>query len=261
MPVSAYALAVTVHDPEERWLRRFHPALSGLVALYGDKAAACTDISSERTRQALADAGFEVAISPSGQIGQARRDALATVLRRTSAVWIHYADLDRLLHWYQAFPEELKGVLASGPCADYVALGRTQRALDTHPTVQILAETLTNTAFSALLRLNRRVDVVAGSCLLSRRAAGVVVRHSREPSNATDLEWPALVLRELGVMPEFRHVEGLEFETADYYAEEIQDAGSLQAWMYTTYNRSAVWIERTKLALDSIAALARVLSR
>ena len=85
------------------------------------------------------------------------------------------------------------------------------------------------------------------------------MQFSIEDSNATDLEWPALILRETGTMPEFRAVEGLEFETADYYQPEIEQAGSRSAWMSAAYNRPEVWITRTRLALDSMAALGRVL--
>lgn len=254
-----YGLAVAVHDPKERWLQRFSPGLSALSELYAHKAAACTAATSARTVAALEAAGFHVHLSPNGQTGQTRRDAIRAALADPSVEWLQYADLDRLLHWQDTFPGELRETLAAEPRSEYVALGRTTRALHTHPRVQILAETLTNSAFSALLGLEAEVDLVAGSFLFSRRAAEVILRYSVEPTGATDLEWPALILRELGVMPEFRAVEGLEFETADYYSDEIQAAGSLADWIRDTYDRPAVWLERTKLALDSIAALARVL--
>lgn len=256
--MTEYALAVTVHDPDERLLRRFDPALSQLVQEYTFLTAACTSSTAARTKAALDEAGFDVKLAADGQIGESRRVAIRSVLRNQKVRWIQYADFDRLLHWQYAYPSELRELLRATPASDYTAVGRSERAMQTHPPVQILAETLTNTAFSAFLRLNKVVDVVAGSFLFSRRAADIIVKLSIEPTNATDLEWPALVLRELEAMPAFVEVEGLEFETADYYTKEIREAGSREAWIKCVFDDPKVWFQRTTLALDSIAAFARV---
>lgn len=255
------ALAVTVHDPEERWLRRFEPGIAEIAGHYDRLAAACTEATSRNTALALAQVGFIIRTVRDGGIGAARRAALETAVASSAIEWVHYADLDRLLHWQYTYPDELRETLRATPHSDYVALGRTPRALATHPRVQVLAETLTNAAFAAALGLNCDTDLVAGSALLSRRAADAVLKRSVEDSGATDLEWPAIVFREYGVVPEFRALEGLEFETASYYGPEIAAAGSLAAWVEDAYNRPQVWAARAKLAYDSIRALARVLDR
>lgn len=258
LPVRSIGLAVTVHDPDGRWLERFDPGLKEVSAYYTAKAAACTQATGVDTVSALQEAGFRVHISPEGRTGQARRDAMGTLLLDDSFDLVHYADLDRLLHWHYAFPEELRATLNSEPASHYVALGRTERAWETHPQIQILAEKLTNQAFAAALGIEGETDLVAGSALFSRQGAETVVRLSIELTGATDLEWPALILRELGNFPEFRQVDGLEFETPDYFAPEIEAAGSVQEWIKKTYSRPEVWATRTKLALDSINALRRV---
>ncbi|MBI3964006.1 MAG: hypothetical protein HY329_00100 [Chloroflexi bacterium] len=255
----AVALAVTVHDPEERLLGRFTPALDQVASLYVSRAAGCSADTSPRTLSALAAAGFFVVVKPGRNVGVGRRDAVAGALAGSAADWIHYVDLDRLLHWEYSHPNELRVLLAGEPRSAYVALGRTARALATHPRVQVVAETLTNEGCGRLLGLNGAIDAVAGSSLFSRQAAEVIMRHSCELTNATDLEWPAIVYRELGVPPEARKLEGLEFETADYYGDEIQAAGSVAAWVTRSYDRPETWVSRTRLAYDSIAALARVL--
>jgi hypothetical protein len=239
-------------------LDRLQPALDQFTARYAACAAACTDTTSIETVTALRDAGFRVVISQSGRTGQARRDALGVALDAAAAARVHHADFDRLLHWQYAFPTELQAALAGEPSSPYIAFGRTPRAWETHPEVQVLAEKLTNGAFAAALGIEGEIDLVAGSALLSREAAAVVKRTSIELTGATDLEWPALVLRELGEFPTCYQVEGLEFETADYYQAEIEAAGSLQEWMRNTYSRPEVWVTRTQLALDSINALRRV---
>ena len=171
-PLLSYALALTVHDPEARYYPRLQPALAQIAGYYVDMAAACTVTTCEATTGALREAGVQVVFcETSGAIGEARRAAIRAALRAERADWVHYADLDRLLHWQYAYPAELQHTLGQQPTSDYVALGRSPRALATHPTVQIMAETLTNAAYSALSGLASIVDVVAGSFLFSRRAA------------------------------------------------------------------------------------------
>jgi hypothetical protein len=256
--VSSTGLAVTVHDPDRRLLERFQPGLGEIDALYVAKAAACTESTAFETVSALQEAGFRVRISPEGRTGQARRDTVGALILDDGFEMVHYADLDRLLHWHYAFPNELQATLDATPASQYVALGRTERAWETHPQVQVLAEKLTNQAFASALGIEGETDLVAGSALLSRNAAETLVRHSIELTGATDLEWPALVIRELGDFPEFRQVEGLEFETPDYFVQEIEAAGGVAEWIQKTYSRPEVWATRTKLALDSINALRRV---
>ena len=252
-------LAATVHDPEERYLRRLFPAASTLATLYRARVVACTPATSGRTVDALAGAGFRVVPSTDQWVGENRRIALRAALAESPRTWLHCADFDRLLHWEGAYPDELRRMLGTEPGSDFVALGRTRRAFETHPGVQVATEGLTNAAFEALIGGHGSVDLVAGNCLLSPRAAAVVAAQSTEPTAATDLEWPALVFRELGVRPEYRAVEGLEFETPDFYPTEIEQAGSRAAWMRETYDRGSVWLTRGQIAMDSVAALVRVL--
>jgi hypothetical protein len=253
-------LAVTVHDPDERWLARFAPALGEVAALYPTRAATCTGATSARTSEALQDAGFIVVRTAYGTlVGENRRRAIRTLVETANPPMLHYCDLDRLLHWQRRFPAELRGLITSPPRAHYTALGRTGRAWRSHPPVQVLTERLTNAAIVAALGLERTADFTAGSCLLSRRAGEVILAGSIEPANGTDLEWPALAYRGLGERPHCALTEGLEFETADYYADEIAADGSRSAWLRRVYERPAAWLERTEMARQSIAALTRVL--
>jgi hypothetical protein len=257
--MTQYGLAVTVHDPDERWLRRFSPALPKIVERYRLCSAACTEATSRFTIGGLKDLGFRTVITAPGAAGLSRIAAIRLLLEDQTVEWVQNADLDRLLHWENTYPDELTATLRQAPTSDYVALGRSPRALASHPHVQILAEVLTNRAFARALRIDEPVDLVAGSSLFSRRAAEILVEQSTEPSGATDLEWPALILHHLGVLPEFRAVEGLEFETADYYLDQIERAGSMAIWLQEAYDTPEVWHSRAKLAADSIAALKRVL--
>jgi hypothetical protein len=118
---------------------------------------------------------------------------------------------------------------------------------------------VTNATVSAAL--GRRVDVTSGSCLVSRAAAELIVRVSSEVSNATDAEWPAIVLLEKGARGfATKRVEGLAFETPAFFEEEIARAGSLEAWAAERYDTPAMWRSRLQLSMDSVSALVRVLA-
>ena len=255
-------LAVTVHDPQERLLASLPPTLDAIAALYRARVAACTGATSVRTSAALRAAGFAVVGAPQGtRVGENRRRALRTLVESAGVPVLQYCDLDRLLHWHRRFPSELRSLVGRPPAGDYTALGRTARAWRTHPRVQVLAERLTNAALVAALGLPPTADFTAGSCLLSRRAAEVVLAASREAANGTDLEWPALVYRDLATRPACVLTEGLEFETADFYRDQIAAAGSRAAWIRAMYDRPSTWRERAEIARQSIAALERVLGR
>jgi hypothetical protein len=123
--------------------------------------------------------------------------------------------------------------------------------------VQRSAERATNRALSLLA--GRPLDAVAGACWLSGEGAALILRQSTEPTNATDLEWPALILRADPARLAFLRCEGLEFETAAFHLEEVAAAGGGAAWVRARYDQPEVWRDRLRLAADSVAAACRVL--
>jgi hypothetical protein len=202
---------------------------------------------------------------PNAQVGAARRLALRTAFQAGAASFL-YCDFDRWLHWVGRFPDELRDLPAAlagrRPRPWYACLGRTRRAFRTHPYVQRVAEGATNRAAS--LALGRRLDATAGACWLDRPGAEIVLAGSVEETNATDLEWPALVYRRTGRLAgkgrlAYVATEGLEFETAEFYASEIAALGGREAWERAHYERPEVWRARLGLATDSVASLCRVL--
>jgi hypothetical protein len=202
-------------------------------------------------------------MAPGGDVGEGRRVALAATRPEHDACFS--CDLDRWLHWARYWPEELEGLPARvarlggrGRVAPwYVCLGRTARAFRTHPAAQRLPETATNRALS--VAAGRPLDVVAGAAWLTAEAMEIVLAASCERSAATDLEWPALVLRQDPRRVRGLRFEGLEWETPDFHVAEIAAAGGLAAWVRAVYDRPGMWAERLRLAADSTAALVRVL--
>jgi hypothetical protein len=226
---------------------------AGRLGQYGGFYACVSETTSPQVFRALAAAGADVAAEGSGLIGAGRRRALRAAFEAGFEAYL-YCDFDRWLHWAGRFPEELADIPARLGARRlrpwYACLGRTPRAYATHPYVQRLAERATNHAFG--LAIGRRIDATAGACWLSRAGAALVLQESRETTNATDLEWPAIVFRADRRRLAYLATEGLEFETAEFFRPEITAAGGEAAWVRERYERPEVWLARLRLATDSV---------
>jgi hypothetical protein len=169
-----------------------------------------------------------------------------------SSDFIHYADLDRLLHWVETRPDEWKAALAVMDQHDCIIFGRTEVAMCTHPRALVNTEIASNRVVSHFL--GREMDVSAGSKSFCRRAAQFLVEHSRSDNSiATDAEWPILLER-AGFGLHYYLVDGLDWESADQYqpraatAQEQQEAAS-------RYDADpAHWAARVDIANQIISA-------
>ena len=252
----------TLHDPRGAALTLLErEAVSTALGAYPLVVVAATAATDTRVTTQLERLGARVV--PGGQAGEGRRAALTAAGRDRPACFS--CDFDRWLHWAWFWPDELAALparvarLGSGRriAPWYVCLGRTARAFATHPAAQRLPETATNRALSAAA--GRPLDAAAGAAWLTPEAAKVILAGSREPSAATDLEWPALILhRDPGRLRGLR-CEGLEWETPDVHAAEIVTAGGLAAWTRATFDTPTMWAARLRLASASASALERVL--
>ena len=248
-------LVYTVHDPEFRIGRVLKSLLPGLGLPYRSVCGTASPETADATVRLLEKLGPVRRDTANRAIGVARRQALKLALEGPAGHF-HYCDLDRLLHWWRTYPAELGRTVGLIPGRDYLIIGRTERAFGTHPECQRLTEGITNRVGTAVLGrfcpAARDWDFAAGSAGLSREVAAYLVGRSRAESNATDLEWPVLAAA-AGFRVEFIAVEGLEFETADYYPEEVAALGSVGAWVEAR-NTLAEWVARTRLTYESLLA-------
>ena len=252
------ALGTTVHDPDGRFLHVLAASRKRLAG-YDGVYFRCTSVTDAGLVRELERIG-EVAIDAPGAVGHSRREALRSAWSDGASSFL-YCDFDRWLHWASRSPRELdelpRTIAHRTPAAWYVCLGRTARALATHPDVQQCTEGLTNQAFSSLA--GRRVDATAGACWLSREGAEIVLAKSCERTNATDLEWPSLILERDPERLGYLETEGLEFETATFHTREIEEVGGRDAWMSLHYDYRGMWDARVELMHASIQAAVRVL--
>jgi hypothetical protein len=198
-----------------------------------------------------------------GATGIARRAALQAIPHELSSCNI---DFDRWLHWLTSWPEELENlscriesVVARQVVASWcVLLGRTERAFASHPEVQRLPETATNRTLS--LTAGKPLDAVSGAVWLSPEGREIVLASSVETSAATDLEWAGLILRRDPARLHGLRFEGLEWETPDFHAPAIAEAGGREQWVQETFDTPAMWTTRLQLAAASVSALQRVMA-
>ncbi len=250
----------TLHDPRGVSLPLID-CTAGDLAAYPLVTVAVTADTDPAVCAHLGELGARVV--PGGLAGEGRRAALVAAGSEQAAYFS--CDFDRWLHWARCWPEELAALparvarLASGRTPPwYVCLGRTARAFRTHPAAQRFPETATNRALSAAA--GRSLDAASGAAWLAPEAVPFILAASTEPSAATDLEWPGIILRHEPTRLHGLRCEGLEWETPDFHAEDIAASGGLDEWTCAVFDTPPMWAERLRLAAASGAALERVLS-
>ena len=159
--MSQVALLTVTHDLEGKNLELFKQVQKGLEDIYGELFIAISDLSSTELVKEMERSRFKVKIIPKEGAAQARREVVKFGLTGQSQHF-HYCDFDRLLIWSKNHLDELKNIVPVMPNHDYLILGRTERAMNTHPMEWIETEKITNKICS--LELGKEVDITAGSC-------------------------------------------------------------------------------------------------
>ncbi|WP_404443193.1 hypothetical protein LG307_14260 [Sutcliffiella horikoshii] len=224
------ALLTVTHDPTGKNIKLFKELQKEFEDIYSELYVTISDESSNTLLEQIQKSKFNVKVIPKKGAAAARREALSLGLTGHSDYY-HYCDLDRLLTWGAYHIDGLKLLTSKLPSCDYLILGRSERAMKTHPEEWIETEKITNKICS--LELGMNVDITAGSCLFSRESAEYINDYSKE--KMTDAEWAMIVHRiaklEIGYAP----VEGLE------YHEEINGISR-------SLSESEKWMGRLKLS-------------
>ena len=254
-------LATTYHDPTGAMLAQARRVMSSLHPLYDAVVMLATPVTSAQAIDGLRALEVEIEVQHPYEgdgistLGLVRRDSLDFALR-WGASYIHMCDWDRVLHWAEFYPDELREVVEAIPNYDLLILGRTARAFASHPRVQRDTETLINHVFG--LAWGHLLDVTAGARGVSRRAARALIDLAQpEPTAGNDCAWPLYLARQSDLVIGYAAAEGLEWETPDRYADEIATAGGLDAWIAAYDADLRTWAFRTRLAAHEIEAVER----
>lgn len=252
-------LAVTHHDPSDAMLPQAQRVLPQLLRIYAEIVVLVTPTTGARTIEVLRghDMLVEQEQSQSGieTLGLVRQQAIR-LAAETGVGHVHLCDWDRVLHWVEQYPDELREVVDAIGRHDFLILGRTTRAFETHPRVQRITEAIANHAFG--LAFGQELDVTAASRGLSARAIKALLSLPRPESTiGNDCAWPLYLARIPNLVIGYTATEGLEWETPDRYADEIAMMGGLDAWIADFDGKTEHWAQRMRIGLHEVEAIER----
>jgi len=245
------ALAMLYHDPDGKLRDQIDRSAPLLTDIFSDIAICASVVANpsalHRWREAGALIDQETADdTPAYQrLGRARRRAVKLALDHQTS-HILYVDGDRVLHWVEHYPDELRRMATAILDHDFTVLGRTARAFASHPGVQRDTEGIVNKVFARATGL--QWDVGSGSRGLSRRAIEAIDAHCPDDTISVDVTWP-LCLRKLGgYRLGYVLAEGLEFETGDGYDHQRAETNDYHHWLDNLDNDPQRWAFRLRLA-------------
>lgn len=213
-------LICVTHDPTGKninLVKKFGPLLN---KIYKDMFITVSEETDKDFISQLENNKFNTKIIPKKGAAHARREVLKFGLTGSNQ-YFHYCDFDRLLTWADRYGNELKNIVNEIPNHDYLILGRTERAFNTHPIEWVETEKITNKIFS--LELGQEADVTAGSSGFSRQSAQLISDNSKD--KMTDAEWPMIVYRIGKMKVGYKAVEGLEYrEYVNGYTRQVDDS-------------------------------------
>lgn len=203
-------LLTTVHDPHGKMVQATQNELLALAELYSGMVVEMTDTTDPRLYQLLSNVAH-IHTNPPGDIARARRNLIKNGLLLYPAAYFHFADYDRLLHWWLYHKGELIRVVSTLPDYDFVVIGRTERAFKTHPFIQRETERLINRLFAHAFGQN--IDPLTASRGISNKAAQTINAFSCAVGPAgVDVEWPILASGQVAYIA----VDGMEYESGTF---------------------------------------------
>jgi len=258
------ALAAPCHDPDGRLHEQIRRVLPVLTQVFDGLAIHASHGTHAPSLDLFAHAGAVIAHGLPNEaverfkLGQARRDSVALTLK-LNCDFVLYCDCDRMLHWAERYPEELAHVVARLEGHDFTVLGRTPRAFDSHPRIQRDTEAIVNHVFATVS--GHAWDVTAATRGLSRRAAQAILAGCPDVEVSTDVSWTLFLQNAGGFSFGYIATDGMEFETADRYQDQVQEAGGLSQWMAQLDADPAKWARRLDMARVEIEGMLPYLER
>jgi hypothetical protein len=270
--VTSTALTMVYHDPAGRMLDQLNRTLPVIMSMFADVIVRASATANQQGKQLLKAAGAAVfparsvraarsSPAPNGRhradgigIGRLRRSVVELAFQHSAASHAIYCDADRVLHWAEFFPDEFRAISEAVRQFDFTVLGRTPRAFESHPRTQRDTETVINRLFGQVSGFSWN-DVTSGARGVSRAAAEAIVANVEDDELSTDISWPLYLQHHDGWSIGYVETEGLEFETADRFADEVAAAGGYAAWLDRLENDPHEWAFRFDLARVEIEAL------
>ncbi len=244
------ALACIMHDPRGNNRAIIPKNFPFLSQIYEEIYVVATKTTDAATIEMLRSSGVYFEFQEGGGVGyefisDARRQVLKSSLQGGFG-HTHFVEMDRLMKWVESYQEELKSTARLIPEHDFLIIGRTQRAFETHTNCQKETERLANKVVALLM--GKEMDFLCASRGISKRAAKVILEHSRCDYVGTDSEWPIIIQCLTDYPIGYVEVEGMEFEADKRHPDRVAAAGGVEAFKALRDGNPENWLHRMKLA-------------
>jgi len=251
-----YLLAATLHDPEFRLKPEIKVALPKVKELFVKGIICLTPHTPEEVRSFLTKNGLLVKLEPDDIHIMSYKIAIRTALENidnNSSQRIFHIDFDRLVHWINTYPEELTNLLQKNINVEYLHIGRTTRAFNTHPKTQTETERIMNEFGSKILGLENTMDIISVCYIFTKDLGEKILKVNNFTKTGFYGSWP-IYFWNFARSKSYIEVEGHEWETPDRFKVEIDKIG-LERWK-EQFQSKEEWNKRVKFVYDCFLEMA-----
>jgi hypothetical protein len=247
-------LCSTFHDPELRLRDLIIKALPSIRKLFPTKIIACTEVTAKKLEAALPKNEFIIIGTASSKVVDTYALGFRTALRNLEKEneKVFYVDFDRLVHWILEYPEELENILRKNQEFDYLHIGRSERAFESHPETQKNTEKIINNIGSETLGFENPKDLISVCFIFNKTLCHRILSLENKTSTGFYGTWPLIFWNE-ALTKTYIEVEGLEWETPDRFISEIKEIG-YSNWL-KNFQSSSEWRKRVRFINDFITEL------
>ncbi|MCP4764342.1 MAG: hypothetical protein GY870_21390 [archaeon] len=246
-----FILVSTFHDPDSSLLDLLKKTLPDIKELFEIRVVCCTPSTDEIMKNLLIKEGFKVITSPSMRQVETYRSTIQLGIDSfkdfddltKNGKNIFHIDFDRLLHWISKYPAELRQILIENKEYEFVHIGRTTRAFETHPITQKKTEIIVNQLGSKVLGFTQTHDILSVCYIITKKLAEKLLKVKNRTSVGFYCTWP-IYLWSWSSSNKYLEVEGHEWETPDRFKKEILEIG-YDNWVLKFQN-SSEWKKRVR---------------
>ncbi|MFX1393958.1 MAG: hypothetical protein ACFFAH_10325 [Promethearchaeota archaeon] len=253
-----FLLCSTLHDPEFRLKNLLNNVVSKINKSFLKTVICLTPNTPNEAYKFLSRNGFEVIFEPSMRNVDTYRKAIKETLNKMENPQIEkifYIDFDRLIHWIDAYPNEFIDLINKSVNVDYLHIGRTSRAFETHPLTQQKTEFIVNEIGSKVLGFSKTIDIISVCFIFTKELGEKLMEVKNETATGFYCTWP-LLFWNWATKKQYIEVEGLEWETPDRFKAEIADLG-YKDWL-EQFQSHIEWEKRVRYLHEALLELSNL---